>query len=111
LQSTAKELIMTKYEILSSVFSALAIFISITIPTVQFLIKKFSKPKLDIIPFDFQEMVLYFTPLLSWFKLGISIQCKRASCIVKRIETEITRLNDGENMHRRWKTFSPIWYN
>lgn len=102
---------MSEYEFADVAIASLALTISVLVPFVQFLRRKLSKPKLRILPFDYQEMTLQFNPHLSWFGLRFSIQCERAECVVSSIEAEVTRKEDGCKILRRWTILEPIWTN
>lgn len=99
---------MTIYEILTLIISVVAILASIGIPLAGYLYKKLQKPSLDIYEFEYQPLVLMFSTLGNRIKFNFSILCKKASCVIRSIEVNISSEANAKQMKMRWVIMEPI---
>ena len=76
---------ISPYECWSLLLSALAIFISIAIPVTQFLVKKFKRLKISIIPFEQTAITLLFNESGAYIKLLMCLECKNQDTTIKKI--------------------------
>lgn len=102
---------ISPYECWSLLLSALAIFISIAIPVTQFLVKKFKRLKISIIPFEQTAITLLFNESGAYIKLLMCLECKNQDTTIKKIHVNITRNSDKESCNFEWSTLESIYVN
>lgn len=101
----------TPYEWWSLIIAALAVFLSIAIPVTQFLIKKFKRLKISIIPFEQTALTMLFNESGSYIKLLICLECKNQDTTIKKIHVNIIRDCDNQSCALEWSTLESIYVN
>lgn len=100
--------VMTKYEIISTIISSLALALSILIPIIQWLWRRF------IISADLEfhangQAILFFNQSGSYIRLFGVIESKRKSTTVRKMWIDITRTSDNNRLSLVWSSLiSPV---
>ncbi len=102
---------ITLYELWSLFFSGFAIFISIIIPLIQFLYKKYKRLKITIIPFERTALALSFSDVGSYIRLSFCIECRNQDTTVKKVIAQVVRKSDRQTCSFEWFAFDSVYIN
>lgn len=102
---------ISSYEWWSLFIAAFAVFLSIAIPVIQFLIKKCKRLKICIIPFEQTALTLLFNESGSYIKLFICLECRNQDTTIKKVHVNIVRNSDNQSCSFEWSTLESIYVN
>lgn len=102
------EVLMTKYETISTIISIIAIVLSILIPLVQWVWKRcIITAKVKYYPTG--QATLFFNQSGSYIRLNGVLESERKAATIKKLSIVLTRKRDDRKLNLIWSTFiSPV---